>query len=878
MAISHSPSPIPSSFNIPSNSTSGHRRNNSTAGTGISPRSGITLVFAQGGNSCVLRPNAVVRGHVELRLIKPCYAAGIRVRLRAEESAIVLAQESNGDSLRQKFQQTVITLFEAEAMVSGFPQNDNELSNWEEIAPGTYSFPFALKIPNVNFPPCIPSLDGFSIRYVWTAQVEGPFEAGLTSEEVLCQFMPYVLAPKPMEWIYHDTVSAALKGNSTHQLNRPPSGINISIKMHQQIYIPGDPLSMATTIVNNTPHKVAGIDVILRQTVKGHMPTSYADLSNQAQAEFMAESVECKVRAGETGQADILTTIPPSMGKLSIPTFESNFIKVYYELVCVIRVKRSVFSGGDTTYQTVIPLPIATHNIDNPMISGRTPRWTKTRLQPYFFEPSCADPMGDLPGPSTSDPPSTVEPFISTVRTGMSPSVSASSLVTSPTTTTVGPNAMQEFLSGGSVELYRERTLKRSLTRSKSLKDIQSSRLNGSSWRAEREREQQRDMGLNSQLNRSATDVSQPATSPNYGPVKRSPPLVPKSRSSNDDKRPTPTSTATIIDSYVPYTPPPPSITPRSQRNPREPPLTAEQQVELARKASRRILPNQGSYTNEGILPPEPANPETPPPPTPALAPVSASPVPTQAQNNSGSPTKPSSPTIRFPAKRNASLSERSHLQQLNSTGSNSSTSQDTYLNEATGSRGRYNDQANSPPTRQDRYDQQGSTPLPAPERVPYQHSLPAHQQPPGVVSTSTPLAGSLLERSPSRRDVPTTNGSLSNLSSTAADFLPPPSFNKVIPSGIKDSPESTGNGVTASTTSTHTYSSTSSRIPPWERVEKVHHQNWFRPGPHQTGALTTFDAVGVPQATLQPIPIMKRSLPAPMEPIRSLEVEDQLR
>lgn len=74
----------------------------------------------------------------------------------AEESAIVLAQESNGDSLRQKFQQTVITLFEAEAMVSGFPQNDNELSNWEEIAPGTYSFPFALKVPNVNFPPCIP--------------------------------------------------------------------------------------------------------------------------------------------------------------------------------------------------------------------------------------------------------------------------------------------------------------------------------------------------------------------------------------------------------------------------------------------------------------------------------------------------------------------------------------------------------------------------------------------------------------------------------------------------------------------------------------------------------------------------------------------------
>ncbi|KAF9213779.1 hypothetical protein BGZ59_004844 [Podila verticillata] len=873
MAISPSPSPIPPSSNI-TNTSTGHRRNNSTAGTGISPRSGITLVFAQGGNSCVLRPNAVVRGHVELRLIKPCYATGIRVRLRAEESAIVLAQESNGDSLRQKFQQTIVTLFEAEAMVSGFPQHDNELSNWEEIAPGTYSFPFALKVPNVNFPPCIPSLEGFSIRYVWTAQVEGPLKTGLTSDEMLCQFMPYVLAPKPMEWTYHDTVGTALKGNSTHQLNRPPSGINISIKMHQQIYVPGDPLSMATTIVNNTPHKVAGIDVVLRRTVRGHLPTSYADLSNQAQVEFMAESVECKVRAGETGQADILTTIPPSMGKLSIPTFESNFIKVYYELLCVIRVKRSVFSGGDTTYQTVIPLPIATHNIDNPMISGRTPRWTKTRLQPYFFEPAWADPVGDLPGP-TPEPNSIVEPFISTIRTAVSPSASAMSLVTSPTTSTVSPSAMQEFLNSGSVELYRERTLKKSLTRSKSLKDIQSSRLNGSSWRADREREQMRDMGLNSHLNRSATDVSQPATSPIHGPVKRSPPLVPKSRSSNDDKRPSPTSTAAIVDSYVPYTPPPPSVTPRSQRNPAREAvlLTAEQQVELARKASRRILPNQGSYTNEGILPPELSNSEQAPP-----TPVALVPQPTPS-NSAGSPTK-TSPTTRLPPKRNASLSEKSHPPHQNSTGSNNYQDQ-TYLNEVTASRGRYNnDQANSPPTR-DRFDQQGgNTPLPvSPERVPYQHSLPAHQQPPGVVSAPTPLAGSLLERSPSRRDVPTTNGSLSNLSSTASDFLPPPPFNKSIPISIKDTTESTGgNGATSTPTSTHVYSTASLRIPPWERIEKVHHHNWFRPGPHQTGALNTFDAVGVPQATLQPIPIMKRSLPAPMESIRSLEVENQLR
>lgn len=68
----------------------------------------------------------------------------------------MLGQESNGDSLRQKFQQTVITLFDTEVMAWGSNQTENELSNWQEIGPGSYAYPFALKVPNVNFPPCIP--------------------------------------------------------------------------------------------------------------------------------------------------------------------------------------------------------------------------------------------------------------------------------------------------------------------------------------------------------------------------------------------------------------------------------------------------------------------------------------------------------------------------------------------------------------------------------------------------------------------------------------------------------------------------------------------------------------------------------------------------
>ncbi|KAF9913173.1 hypothetical protein EC991_003633 [Linnemannia zychae] len=910
MAVSPSPPPPPAiPTTIPSSSA----------------RSTLAIVFEQGGSgsTCLLRPNVVVRGHVELKLIKPCHASGIRLSLKAEESAIVLGQESNGDSMRQKFQQTVITLFETEVMVSGANQGvDNELANWQEIAPGSHIFPFALKVPNVNFPPCIPGLDGFSIRYVWKAHVESPFDPILSSEEVLCQFMPIVLAPKPLEWTYREIVGAVAT-KSTTQINKPPTGIDVSIKMHQQVYVPGDPLSMATTLVNNGQGKIVAIDVVLRRTIKGTVPTSYANLSNQAQTEIMTKTVECKVRPGETGQVDILTTIPPLGKYYSIPTFESNFLKVYYELLCILKVKRSVFSGGDTTYQCAFPIPIATHNVDNPIITGRTPRWTKSRLQPYFFESAWADPIGDLPGSlviagATDTTQAVVASPISTAESAIGisslASASAASLLSNPGSGNT--NAMQEFLTGGSAELHRERTLKKSLTRSKSMKDLQTPRLNGSSWRAEREQllNQTRDQQPNQ------TDGASSSNGNGNG-GKRSPPLgASKSSTANDDwqqqqQQQQQGPSAAIVDSNgnVGYTPPPPTARPPKSAH-RD--LTPEQQAELARKASRRILPNQGMYNNDGVLPPEVESRYQPQSPSSATHP-------------SGSAA--AAALSKTPPRRNASLSQKSHQlqqQQQSGSGANYPPEQDNidtptstrqrdgnYMggyeptrsntgNSSNNSNGNSNDQGHS------RQHQDGSYPVP--ERVPYQHSLPAHQQPPGVVPpvgvVSPPLMaatspsssrGARLERSPSRRD-----------GAIAGDFLPPPPFNKSIPTTITNSTSNENSGISgyhrrqesagsntspgiATTTlsnnnNINNNSNNSSnnitnynlaRIPPWERIERVHHQNWFRPGPHQTGALQTFDAAGLTMSSLQSVPILKKTLQRPVDAVvHSFEVEEHLR
>ncbi|KAG0280291.1 hypothetical protein BGZ95_010651 [Linnemannia exigua] len=895
-----------------------------------STRSTLAIVFSQGGvgSTCLLRPNAVVRGHVELKLIKPCHASGIRLSLKAEESAIVLGQESNGDSMRQKFQQTVITLFDTEVMVSGLNQGDNELANWQEIAPGSYTFPFALKVPNVNFPPCIPGLDGFSIRYVWKAHVESPFEPSLSSEEVLCQFMPNVLAPKPLEWTFREVVGAVIT-KSTTQVNKPPTGIDVSIKMHQQVYVPGDPLSMATTLVNNGQGKVVAIDVVLRRTIKGTVPTSYANLSNQTQTDIMTKTVECKVRPGEAGQVDILTTIPPLGKHYSVPTFESNFLKVYYELLCILKIKRSVFSGGDTTYQCAFPIPIATHNVDNPIITGRTPRWTKSRLQPYFFESAWADPIGDLPGPLvaavSNDIVQTIAPTTISGSTGESAigmsslaSASAASLLSNPGLGNT--NAMQEFLSGGSVELHRERTLKKSLTRSKSMKDLQTARLNGSSWRAEREQllNQSRDQQPN-QLDRSVTDSGATSLNANGNGGKRSPPLgASKSSTSNDDwQQQQQGPGATLVDSNgnVGYTPPPPTARPPKSAH-RD--LTPEQQAELARKASRRILPNQGMYNNDGVLSPEVESRYQPQSPSTATSP--SSPAAAAAANAAA--------LSKAPPRRNASLSQKSHYQQQQQqqqqqggSSTNHSPDQDTIDTPTSARGGNYaggyeptrsntGSSSNSNGNDQGGYSRQGQyqdgSSYPVPERVPYQHSLPAHQQPPGVIPpvamVSPPLlastspssrgGGARLERSPSRRDA------------AASDFLPPPPpFNKSIPGNIATTinenngsngyhrrQESAGsNTCLANNTNTSTSTSNNNnnsignhnlaRIPPWERVERVHHQNWFRPGPHQTGALQTFDAAGLTMSSLQSVPILKKTLQRPVDTaVHSYEVEEHLR
>lgn len=68
---------------------------------------------------------------------------------------------------------------------------------WDEIEPGTYEFPFALKFPNVNYPPSTEEPKGFHIRYIWTAQLTGAgLESGIKSSEYYTPYRPLLVCAK----------------------------------------------------------------------------------------------------------------------------------------------------------------------------------------------------------------------------------------------------------------------------------------------------------------------------------------------------------------------------------------------------------------------------------------------------------------------------------------------------------------------------------------------------------------------------------------------------------------------------------------------------------------------------------------------------------
>lgn len=71
---------------------------------------------------------------------------------------------------------------------------------------------------------------GFGIRYIWTAQADGPaLQSGLKSREYITPYRPIIVSIADKEWIYKTTVMK----------DKKQALAEVQAKLYKQTYCPG---------------------------------------------------------------------------------------------------------------------------------------------------------------------------------------------------------------------------------------------------------------------------------------------------------------------------------------------------------------------------------------------------------------------------------------------------------------------------------------------------------------------------------------------------------------------------------------------------------------------------------------------------------------
>ncbi|KAI8991213.1 hypothetical protein BDF20DRAFT_843354 [Mycotypha africana] len=297
----------------------------------------ISIDF-EGGSTIIIRPNRIIRGFVKLKVVKPIQASRIRIRFRAEEIATVKVREFGLENKIERIDQVTTTYFDVETKVWGNEPSAFQLSTWEIIEPGEHQFPFALKFPNVNFPPSIDDPVGFSIHYIWSAHIDGPgFYPGVRSKEYIMPYRPIICAPPTKEWEF----SQVIQPLDSHK--KAPLA-NVRVVLSRYAYCPDEDVEL-DLYIDCIPDNliVAAASFTFQKCCMGQI---------QLQRGLARKSKTRKISSHHplavTGNAGSLK-IPVSFRlptRLVSPSFQSRHICVFYEIVFTVQFQRA--STGST--------------------------------------------------------------------------------------------------------------------------------------------------------------------------------------------------------------------------------------------------------------------------------------------------------------------------------------------------------------------------------------------------------------------------------------------------------------------------------------------------------------------------------------------------
>ncbi|CAM0137739.1 hypothetical protein VKS41_000949 [Umbelopsis sp. WA50703] len=369
------------------------------------------VIEFDGGSHVIVRPNRTIRGTVILNATERIYATRIRIKFRAEEIATVKCMEGSGDGRGERIHQLTTTFFETDFKLWGNDISAFSQTTWSEIEAGQHTYPFALKFPNVNYPPSLEDPKGFCVRYVWSAQVDGPgLQSGLRSKEYLTPLRPIIVAPPSQEWVYKATLFKERKSTAIAE---------VQAKLPKQTFCPDEQFTMQLNIgVLASDYKVSSVSYKLRKHHEGKMLVQKGMAFRQYVRQVVTGNVPI-TSEGNHYSSNLTFDIPT---RLVSPSFASRHTRVHYDLQFSILYETGQFFKTSQFSEFTIPIAIANLPYDQLL---RIPDLTaikdyrNSKECPMFFDANLDEPPmntglpSELIGPLTAalaSPPATSPP------------------------------------------------------------------------------------------------------------------------------------------------------------------------------------------------------------------------------------------------------------------------------------------------------------------------------------------------------------------------------------------------------------------------------------------------------------------------------------
>ncbi|KAL9552848.1 hypothetical protein MBANPS3_003573 [Mucor bainieri] len=347
----------------------------------------------EGGTHIIVRPNRIIRGVVHLKTPQPIQASQIRIRFRAEEVATAKVKEYGLENKIERIDQSITTYFDVSTKVWGTEPSAYLMSPWEVIEPGEHQYPFALKFPNVNFPPSTDDPVGFSIHYIWSAHLDAPsFNPGARSKEYIMPYRPIVCAPPTKEWEFTQT---------TYQVDKKTPIANVKAKLPRRAFCPDEDVDMELH-VDSIPKDlvVTNVNFTLNKCCTGQIQIQRGLARKSKVRKIISGSLPVGGNGGSI-RLPIKFHVPT---RLVSPSFLSRHIRVYYEMVFTVQFTSH---GGllKSTPSCEFSIPIGITNLPHnhllhiPNLTS-VQSYLQSKESPIFFDPYLDEPPSQSSIPS----------------------------------------------------------------------------------------------------------------------------------------------------------------------------------------------------------------------------------------------------------------------------------------------------------------------------------------------------------------------------------------------------------------------------------------------------------------------------------------------